>query len=438
MKMRKNLLTGVFILGFLLVSVRGQTPAQGDEPEYYSENPQLDTYVRAALDQNPAVQESLARYRAALQKVPQVTSLPDPMLSYTQFTRNVETRVGPQLQSFMFSQKFPWFGELDLKGKTVFKEAAALYQLYRARQREVIHQVKNAFYELSYLDRALEINREEELLLEHYERLARSRYSTGQGLQNSVVKMQAELTKILNRLKILDQQRESRVARLNTLMNRAPEGPVPPVEEPSLPQVSLDLKELYELGERNRQELKAVGARIEKNEQAVELAKKGFWPDFSLGAGFINVGQRNDTAGLLLPPPDNGKNAFNFSIGLNLPIWRNKYRAEELEATETLIAERRNYLSLRNEMEFSIRDQVIRLQTLLEQIDLFEKALIPQAEEALRSTESAYKTGQLRALDLLDSERMLLEVRLINARYYADYLAALSGLERAVGTRFPR
>ncbi len=438
MKIRKNLFTGVFTLGFLFVSVRGQTPAQNDEPEYYAENPQLDTYIRAALDQNPAVRESLARYRAALQRVPQVTSLPDPMLNYTQFIRNVETRVGPQLQSFMFSQKLPWFGELDLKGKTVFKEAAARYQLYRARQREIIHQVKKAFYELSYLDRALEINREEQLLLEHYERLAQSRYSTGQGLQHAVVKLQAELTKILNQLKILDQQRESRVARLNTLMNRPPEGLVPLVQGLSLPHIRLDVQELYALGERNRQELKAVGARIEKNEQAIELAKKGFWPDISLGAGFVNIGQRSDPAGLLLPPPDNGKNAFNFSIGLNLPIWRNKYRAEELEATETLIAERRNYLNLRNEMEFSIRDHVIRLQTLLEQIELLEKALIPQAEAALRSTESAYETGQLRALDLLDSERMLLDVRLINARYYADYLAALSSLERAVGTRFPR
>ena len=225
---------------------------------------------------------------------------------------------------------------------------------------------------------------------------------------------------------------------LNTVMSRAPEEPIPVVQGLPLPPVNLDLDRLYALGERNREELKAVGARIEKNEQAIELAKKDFWPDLNLGAGFINVGQRNDLAGVLVPPPDNGKNAFNFSIGVNIPIWRNKYRARELEATETLIAERQNYRTLRNEMEFTIRDQVIRLQTLRQQIDLFEKALVPQAEEALRSSESAYETGQAGALDLLDSERMLLEIRLMNARYYADYLAALSQMERAIGTRFPR
>ena len=188
----KPLTIGVLLLGFFLTSVAGQPPAQDDDPDYFSENPQLDTYILTALDQNPAVQASLARYRVALQKVPQATSLPDPMLTYTQFIRNVETRVGPQLQSFSFSQRFPWFGELDLQGKTAFKEAAALYQMYRAGQRELIHQVKSHFYELSYLDRALAITREERLLLEHYERLSQSRYRTGQGRLQAVVKIQAE------------------------------------------------------------------------------------------------------------------------------------------------------------------------------------------------------------------------------------------------------
>ena len=89
-------------------------------------------------------------------------------------------------------------------------------------------------------------------------------------------------------------------------------------------------------------------------------------------------------------------------------------------------------------MEFSVRDAVVRVQTLDSQIDLFETALIPQAEAALLATEAAYETGQLGALDLLDSERVLLDVRLINARYYSDYLVALAQLERAIGTSFPQ
>lgn len=434
--------SGGFLVMFLQLFVTGSgfsTQLQTvDESDFYAGDLHLQSYIEAALESNPALEEALARYRGALQKVPQVTSLPDPMLSFTQFLRNPETRVGPQLNTLMLTQKFPWFGKLDLKGRVVFKEAAARYQVYRAGEREIIARVKRAFYDLSYVDRAAEISQEDQLLLEHYEELAQIRYSTGQGLQQAVIKIQAEITKIINRLKILDQQRVSLVARLNTLMDRSPEEPLPTVGPLALPQMTLNLEELYDLGERNRQELKAVMARIEKSEQSIDLAKKDYWPNVTLSAGMINVGGRNDPAGLLLPPPDNGKNAYSFSVGINIPIRRDKYNAGVLEATEGLIANRKQYLNIRNEMEFSIRDQAIRIETLREQVELFEEVLIPQAEEALRSTESAYETGQLGALDLLDSERVLLELRLINARYYADYLRALANLERAIGTKFPR
>lgn len=430
-------------LAAALLSTMIRSPLAADRtarswaPDFYSDNAQLEAFVRQALGANPGLQESMARYRAALQQVAQATALPDPMLNYNQFLRSVETRVGPQLTSVVLSQKFPWFGELDVRGQAVLKEAAALYQAYRARQREIINLVKQAYYELSYLDRAIAINEEERLLLAHYERLAQSRFAAGQGLQQAVIKIQAELTRTLDRLKVLRRQRETGAAQLNTLMDQPPERPLGRVPELDLPRANLELPGLYELGEKNRPELKASFARVEKNEKAIQLAKKDFWPDFTIGAGFTNVGDRGDLPGVLMPPPDNGKNAFSFSIGVNIPIWRDKYRAGVLEATESLIAERKNYLNLRNEMEFSIRDQTLRLETLLEQIDLFERVLIPQAEESLRSTESAYETGQVGSLDLLDGERFLLDVKLVRVRYRADYLKALSALERAVGTRFP-
>jgi cobalt-zinc-cadmium efflux system outer membrane protein len=200
----------------------------------------------------------------------------------------------------------------------------------------------------------------------------------------------------------------------------------------------LNLEELYELGDANRQELKAAEALIGRSEQSIELAKRDPWPDFIVRAGFINVGKRDDPAGILQPPPDNGKNAFSLGVGISIPIWQGKYDGGVQQAAAELSAQRSNYANVRNEMELSIRDQVIRIETLQEQVSLFEKVLIPQTEEALRSTEAAYETGQLGVLDLLDSERVLLDVRLINARHYSDHFIALADLERAVGTKFPR
>jgi outer membrane protein, heavy metal efflux system len=429
------------VLPFLMAvpgwATTGIDEAAGEE-DYYADNRQLAEYVEMTLRRHPGVEQALARYRAALQKVPQVTSLPDPMLNFTQFLRSVETRVGPQVNLVTLSQRFPWFGKLDLQGQIAVKEAAVQHQQYRILQRDLIHQTKRAYYELQYVDRALRITWEEESLLDHYERLAQSRYAAGEGLQQGVIKIQAELTRLVDRVQMLELQRESAVARLNTLMNRPPESPLAAVEPVEIPEVSFSLEELYDLGERNRHELEASLARIEKSERSVELARKDYWPDVTVSAGFINVQGREDAAGIALPPPDNGKNAFNLSVGINLPVWRDKYRAGVVEASESLIASRRDFELIRNEIEFSVRDQALRLQTLSEQIRLYDQVLIPQAEEALRSTESAYETGQVRALDLLDSERFLVSSRLMKERYEIDYLQALAALERAVGTRFPR
>jgi len=413
--------------------------AREDSPPFYSENQQLTDFIKQALERHPSISHALSRYRAALQKVRQVTSLPDPMFQFNQFVRSVETRVGPQLNTFMISQKFPWFGKLDLKGQVVFKEAAAFYEFFRAEERQIISDVKNTYYELAYIDRALDLTLEEESLLDHYEKFSQTRYSLGEGLQQSVLKIQAELSQITDRLAILRRQRNSLVTRLNSLMVRSQEKPVSviPFLE-NLPEFSSNLQELYKLGEKNRHELKATMARIEKNERSIALAKKDYWPDLTVGAGMINVGKRNDPLGIQLPPSSNGKNAFSFSIGINIPIWRDKYHAGVLEATENSMAEKENYLKIRNDMEFAIRDQLIRLETLSEQMELYDRVLLPQGKQVQLSTETGYETGQVGVLDLLDSERFLFRIRLIRERYKTDYMQALTNLERALGTRFPR
>ncbi len=418
-----------------------ETPGTGvrqGQADFYTEEATLRAYIQEALAGNPSIQEALARYQAAVEKVPQVSDLPDPMFGFNQAIRSVETRVGPQVNSFTLSQAFPWFGTLDLRGKVATQEAAAWDQLYMARQREVIARVKKAYYGLGYVDAAVRIAEEDRSLLEHYEGLAQTRYATGQGLQQAVIKLQAEITRVIDRLNTLNRQRVSLVGNLNTLMDRPPHEPLPRVALTSLPSVALNLEELYELGEANRQELKAAAALIERGERSIDLAKKEPWPDFMVSAGFINVGKRDDPAGVMQPPSDNGKNAFSLGVGITIPIWQGKYDGGVQQAAAELSAQRSNYATVRNEMEFSIRDQVIRVETLQEQVRLFENVLIVQAEEVLRSTEAAYETGQLGVLELLDSERVLLDVRLMNARHYSDHLTALADLERAVGTKFPR
>ena len=399
--------------------------------------PDLRAYLTEATERNPSLAESRARYEAARQRAPQSSALPDPVVSVTRALRSVETRVGPQRNSVTLSQTFPWFGARELRRGVAEREAAALLHLHEAARRDLVARVENAYYELAWTDAALGLAEEERSLLEHYETFARARYATGQGLQQAVVRLQAEITRVQDRRHLLERERGALQARLNSLRDHPPEAPVPTVPALDRPVLELDREELYRLGERHRHELRAAGALVEGGERSVELAAKGARPSITLSVGWIDTGGRGDLSGQP-PPPDDGKNALTVSVGASLPFWSARARAGVEEAREELRAQRGRRRAARNSMRAEIQDAIVRLETLGRQLDLLDTVLIPQTEEALRATETAYETGQLGVLDLLDSERTLIEVRTRRARTLSDLRIAEADLERAIGTRLPR
>ena len=422
----------------LAAPAAAQTIESAPPPDFHAAAADLRAYVAGALEHNPSLLESEARYLAARRQAPQVTALPDPVLTFTQALRSVETRVGPQLNGVTLTQAFPWFGTLDLRGQVALQQAAALAHVHAAEQREVIAQVKETYYELGYTDAALRLADEERSLLEHYETLASARYAAGQGLQQAVIRLQAEIARVVNRRHELAQQRALLTARLNVLRGQPAADPLPLVAPLQRPAVALDRQHLYRLGDQHRQELQAASALIRGGEHAIDLAQKDARPGFTASIGFTNVGRHGGLSGLDLPLPDNGRNALSLSLGMSLPIWRARYRAGVAQAADELRAQRQRRAAARDAMELDVQQAVVRLETLDRQLDLLETVLIPQTDETLRATEAAYETGQLGVLDLLDGERTLVEMRLLGARYVSDYLIALTRLERAVGTRVPQ
>jgi len=334
------------------------------------------------------------------------------------------------------SQKLPWFGKLSDKEKIAAKEAAVYRFLHEAQKTDVIQKVKLAYYSLAYIDQALDITREDMSVLEHYETLARARYEQGIGLQQAVVKLQAEITRDQNRLEEIKKQRVDLEAVLNSLRDLPADSPVEKVLPGKKPEARINCDDLYDIGRDHRPEIQAALLQIERNEKRIHLAKKEYWPDFTIGAGFTNVNRRSDPAGILNPPDQNGKNIYSFSVGINIPIQRRKYDAAVAEATEEKIASREGYRDAVNSMEAAIRAIGFRIETLDRQISLFENTLLPQAEQALRSTEAAYSTGEVGVLDLLDSERVLLDVRLSLEKFNSDYMKSLAEMERAIGIPF--
>jgi cobalt-zinc-cadmium efflux system outer membrane protein len=404
--------------------------------EYSDGDDQLARYIEEALDRNPGIRQSFARYQAALQRLPQVSSLPDPMLTLTQYIRDPETRVGPQTTMLSLSQKLPWFGKLSDKEKIAAKEAAVYRFLHEAKEADVIQKLKLAYYSLGYIDRALDITEEDMSVLTHYETLARARYEQGVGIQQAVVKLQAEITRDRSRLEELKKQRVDLETTLNSLRDFPSNSPIEKVPPNKKPEVPINVEDLYRIGQSHKPEIQAALLQIEKNEKRIQLAKKTYWPDVTVGAGFTNVIDRMDPAGISTPPDQNGKNIYSVSVGINIPIRRRKYDAAVAEATEEKIASRENYRDAVNSMEASIRSIGFRIETLDRQISLFSDTLLPQAEQALRSTEAAYSTGGVGVLELLDSERVLLDVRLSLEKFDSDYRKSLAEMERVTGVPF--
>ena len=442
MLLRVIFLGGISVLLGVIHAAGGEpTPARngwedlvvGDDRPQYSANgdEQLATLVSAALDRNPRVRESFARYRAALQRIPQVSALPDPMLEVTQNFRSPETTM------VSLSQHFPWFGKLSDQGKVTAKEANSIREMYEAQKAEVVQRVKLAYYDLAFMDRAIQITEEDQALLEHYETLAQARYAQGMGLQQEVIKLQAEITRDRNRLEEFRRLRVDAESVLNRLVDRPTETPVPSVTLGTRPPVELDMEKLYAAGRNQRPEVRAALLLIERDEKQIQLSRRQYWPDFTLSLGTVNMRGMSDPAAGMAASPENGRNAYRFTVGLNLPLSRRKYDAGVLQATEDFLATREAYRDTVNETERAIRSVEFRIRTVQEQLSLFEGTLLPQAEQSLRSAEAAYTTGQLGVLDLLDGERVLLDVRLGLAQLDSDYMKSLAEMERAIGAPFP-
>ena len=392
--------------------------------------------IAEAMEGHPGLQQALADYQAALHRVPQASGLPDPQVSATQFIRPVETRVGAQQRTVTVSQRVPGFGKRLSKGQLAAKMAAVSGELYRARRNEIAHRVKRVYHDLGYLDRALAINREDEELLDRFEEVARNRYARGLGLQGEVIRLQAHLTRVLHRREDLVQQRVVGESSLNRLRGLAPNSTIAPVQLANLPEIDLEASKLAAVGHRENPLLRAALLRIEGREKGLQVARQQFRPDFNFGVGWGNI-RRRDTVAPGIQLQDNGKDAYSVTVGLTLPIFRRKYDAGVREAAELAVAARAEYLDAVVEMDAAVRSTVFRLGTIERQAELYERALMPQAEQSLAATEAAYANGSVELTALLDAYRMLLEVRLGLARNTSDYWKGLADLEQAVGTSVP-
>ncbi len=409
-------------------SIATETAPETPRLPELTENSGLSDYLAYAALNNPGLEAAFNRFKAALDQVPQLKSLPDPRFNYKYFIEEVETRVGPQRQSFGISQLFPWFGKLDLRGDVAAQAANAAKERYEAAKLKLFFEVKDTYYEYYYLAKSIAITKENVSLVKHLESVARSRYKAAAGTHTDVIRAQVEIGKLEDRYRTLLDLQQPIVARLNSALNRPVEAEIPWPTEIQFDEVDIIDQELLAKLITENPQLKALDFKIMQNKKSIELAKKDYYPDFTFGLGFIDT---DDSP--VSNPSDNGKDPVIVSVSINIPLWHEKYAAGLRQARSRHFAARGDRRQKTNSLSSTLKMTLYGFRDAERKIDLYRDALLPKAKESLKVTESGFRAARSSFTDLIDAQRILLEFALSYERALADRSQSLAKLEMLVG-----
>ncbi len=401
----------IFLLTDSLASIAQELPA----------TIKLQNLVEEASARNPDLLAARLRWEASRELIPQARSLDDPELSITQWRIPSDFNLGQQGETWYgLSQTFPFPGKRSLKGEVAVEEARMADQNYQAKVREVTANVKAAYYQLFLVHKAIELHLEHQTLLEEFARIADERYAVGLVSQQDSLKAQVELSKLHNSLLILEQEKASAEAALNTLLNRPPDTALSRPEEIEYQELTKTLEELQGIALGKRPELHAAEIAIQRSEKARALAKKNYLPDLMMEVMYWDV--------------HDGPNKWEVVTKINLPwIFKAKYDAKVRQAAAEEQLARSEYQGMRNQTLFELKDLFVKVKTSEQLIQMYQSGVLPQAEQSVEAARIGYQSGKVDFLNLIDSERTLRDFQVEYYTALAGFKQRIAELERAVG-----
>ncbi|QIA08367.1 TolC family protein [Draconibacterium halophilum] len=380
----------------------------------------LDSYLEIAAENNPGLQAQYKDFEAALQKVPQVSSLPDPTFSFGYFISPIETRVGPQRAKFSLSQMFPWFGTLEAKADAASLMADAKYQTFLDARNRLYYSVSEAYYPLIELKQLKAIEQENIEILQSYKTIANSKFKNGVSPMTDVLRVDIMLKEAQTNLGILNKKEKPLLATFNNLLNRN-EGEAVVVQD------SLFVETLPDNFRRdslltNNPLLDAIELKQQASEKSELVAQRQGLPKVGIGLDYAITGKRTD-----MDVEDNGKNAFMPMVSVSIPIFRKKYRAAETEAQ--LMQEKYSFQKEEtiNSLTSGYESVWFQLQQQKDLIELYE-AQVLETEQTLNLLFSAYGNSGKDFEEVLRMQQQLLKYEKMKATAETQYQTALAKL----------
>ncbi len=387
----------------------------------------LEDLEKELLEKNPEIKAARSQAAAEGYRAGTVSGLDDPLFTYGYFGESIQTRVGPQKQIFQLSQKVPLGGQLSLKGDMAEQQADSLRATVLTVTWKVVTELRTAYYDLWWVEQALRVTADEEEVLKDLTAAGQSKYAAAGADLQDVLKGQLALSRLQDRRLLLKQRRQVLAALINRLLDRAPSSPLAAPAEIAAGRLPFSLEDLLETAARENPRLRARAHLTEMARTGLSLARRRYIPDVTLGVQYFQIGD-GETAG-----PDAGQDAWMVMAGINLPLWFGKKQSAVGEAAERLQTARDDFQRENAEVVFEVKDRYFRFISAREQLQLYRDSIIPQSERVFQADRAAYETGKTDFLDLLESEKRLLEARLAYLQVVADTRKYLAELESTVG-----
>lgn len=403
----KSIFAVAAIIGSLLLPASKITANAPPVSEFST----LESYLQRAQAANPELQAFEKQYQAAMQRIPQATALPNPMFEISNFVKFIEMRAGPHNNVLSLRQEIPWFGKRRSRGDEATAEADALRFAYQNQQLTLARTVALAFFEYGYTEEMMRLTATSRDLLRELEPIVEGKVRSG-GEINALLRLKVEVGITDDRLQSLTQQRVVQSARLGELL-ALPEPTLLPWPEWQPPEaISPDGVLLTEAIQIHHPELQMLEQMIESATVRRRIARLESFPDVTVGIHYLQSGRNMG--------PGDRQDAWSATVGFTLPIWFTKNKAARAEADFSQDAAKSDYASRLNGLRSELSTSLARLSDANRRLQLYGEELLDLAEQAVANTRASYESGRTGILEVIDSERSLLDLQLLYWRAASD------------------
>jgi len=388
----------------------------------------LKSLLQEALEKNPELAALRDQIAVARQRPAQERSLMPPTAEAQiwQWPINTLNPADTNMYMFMVGQEIPGRGKRDARAAVVEKDIALADADVAIRARQIVNEIKQAYSALYIARKAAELHLAGVDLLSQMAEVAQARYAAGRGSQTDALKPVIELSKLHSDVIMHEQEAGLAAARLNVLLNRPPDTPIGPLDEPGAAMVLPASAELQQLALARQPELQRARIEIERagaGLTSVQLERK---PDFSVQGGYLVM--PNQTDGLLA------------KVGItwpNAPWSRGRIDAKIAEQSAALVSARSRERATENMLRLAVHEAYVRAEAARDRASLLQTTILPQAQQMFDVTRAAYQADRADFQSVLDAERTQLDEQLDYFRALSEFTQALADLERAVGTDLP-